>query len=118
MLEDLALDLSASLSQAAIRIHSRLSVDMTEGESIANAMQGENMVFLGNNGVNVCGMSVDYACDGLCYLERACQGRVLTSKGIALKPVDATLAQRVAEQINGERMQWWLFFAKLRRMTG
>lgn len=105
MLEDLALVLSASLSQAANRIHSRLSVDMTEGESIANAMQGENMVFLGNHGVIVCGVSVDYSCDGLCYLERACQGRVLTSTGIALKPVEATLAQRVAEQTNGERLQ-------------
>lgn len=47
--------LIASLSQIAICIHSRLAVDMTEGESIANAMQGEDMVFLGNYGVIVCG---------------------------------------------------------------
>ena len=40
------------------------------------------------------------------------------STGVALKPVDAALAQRVADQTNGERLQSELFFASLRRMMG
>jgi hypothetical protein len=35
---------------------------------------------------------------------------------VALKPVDAELAQRVADQTNGERLQSELFFASLRRI--
>jgi ribulose-5-phosphate 4-epimerase/fuculose-1-phosphate aldolase len=55
----------------------------------------------------------------LYYLERACQAQVLAaSTGVALKPVDDELAQRVAEQTNGERLQSELFFGSLRRMMG
>jgi ribulose-5-phosphate 4-epimerase/fuculose-1-phosphate aldolase len=94
-----------------------LALDMTEGERIANAMQGADVVFLGNHGVIVCGERVDYAYDDLYYLERACQAQVLAaSTGVALQPVDAALAQRVAEQTNGERLQSELLFASLRRM--
>jgi hypothetical protein len=35
---------------------------------------------------------------------------------VTLQPVDAALAQRVAEQTNGERLQSELLFASLRRM--
>jgi ribulose-5-phosphate 4-epimerase/fuculose-1-phosphate aldolase len=94
-----------------------LALDMTEGERMANAMNGADVVFLGNHGVIVCGERVDYAYDDLYYLERACQAQVLAaSTGVALKPVDAELAQRVADQTNGERLQSELFFASLRRM--
>ena len=66
-----------------------------------------------------CGERVDYAYDDLYYLERACQVQVLAaSTGVALTPVDTALADRVAEQINGERLQSELFFASLRRMMG
>jgi ribulose-5-phosphate 4-epimerase/fuculose-1-phosphate aldolase len=94
-----------------------LALDMTEGERIANAMQGADVVFLGNHGVIVCGERVDYAYDDLYYLERACQAQVLAaSTGVALQPVDAALAQRVTKQTNGERLQSELLFASLRRM--
>ena len=120
--------LDTRLSQTAMRFHGRVAVDanynglaldMIEGERIANAMQGADVVFLGNHGVIVCGERVDYAYDDLYYLERACQAQVLAaSTGLTLQPVDAALAQRVAAQTNGERLQSELLFVSLRRMLG
>jgi ribulose-5-phosphate 4-epimerase/fuculose-1-phosphate aldolase len=120
--------LDTTLSQTAMRFHGRVAVDahynglaldMTEGERIANAMQGADVVFLGNHGVIVCGERVDYAYDDLYYLECACQVQVLAaSTGVALAPVSAELAARVLAQSEGERLQSELFFANLRRMLG
>ena len=97
--------LDTTLSQTAMRFHGRLAVDahynglaldMTEGERIAHAMQGADVVFLGNHGVIVCGERVDYAYDDLYYLERACQAQVLAaSTGVPLMPVDTALAARI-----------------------
>ena len=120
--------LDTRLSQTAMRFHGRVAVDanynglaldMTEGERIANAMHGADVVFLGNHGVIVCGERVDYAYDDLYYLERACQVQVLAaSTGIALKPVDPEMAARVMAQSHGERLQSELFFSSLRRTIG
>ena len=118
--------LDTTLSQGAMRFHGRVAVDahynglaldMVEGERIAHAMQGADVVFLGNHGVIVCGDRIDYAYDDLYYLERACQAEVLArSTGLALKPIDPALAARVSAQSNGERLQSELFFEALRRM--
>jgi len=120
--------LDTSLSQTAMRFHGRVAVDanynglaldMTEGERIANAMHGADVVFLGNHGVMVCGERVDYAYDDLYYLERACQVQVLAaSTGVALKPVAPEMAARVMAQTHGERLQSELFFSSLRRTIG
>jgi ribulose-5-phosphate 4-epimerase/fuculose-1-phosphate aldolase len=120
--------LDTTLSQNAMRFHGRigidaqysgLALDAAEGERIARAMQGADVAFLGNHGVIVCGERVDYAYDDLYYLERACMVEVLAaSTGRPLVAVDAALAQRVAEQTNGERLQSELFFASLRRTLG
>lgn len=117
--------LDTTLSQGAMRFHGRLAVDadynglaldMAEGERIARAMQGADVVFLGNHGVIVCGERVDYAFDDLYYLERACMHQVLAeSTGQPLRPVAADLAARVAAQSSGERLQSELFFRSLRR---
>ncbi len=121
--EDRGLD--TTLSQNAMRFHGRvaidadyngLALDASEGERIANAMQGADIVFLGNHGVVVCGERIDYAYDDLYYLERACAVQVIAqSTGRALRPVDPAIAARVADQANGERMQSELFFEALRR---
>jgi ribulose-5-phosphate 4-epimerase/fuculose-1-phosphate aldolase len=121
---DRALD--TTLSQNAMRFHGRvaadphyngLALDASEGERIARAMDGADIVFLGNHGVIVCGERIDYAYDDLYYLERACAAQIIAqSTGRPLAPVDPALAQRVAEQSNGERMQSELFFEALRRM--
>lgn len=117
--------LDPSLSQTAMRFHGRLAIDAQynglaldrgEGERIARAMAGADVVFLGNHGVIVCGERVDYAYDDLYYLERACMAQVLAqSTGQRLLPVAAEVASRVAQQSQGERLQSELFFESLRR---
>jgi ribulose-5-phosphate 4-epimerase/fuculose-1-phosphate aldolase len=119
--------LDTTLSQNAMRFHGRvaidgdyngLALDAGEGERIARAMQGADVVFLGNHGVVVCGERIDHAFDDLYYLERACQAQVLAhSTGRRLLPVAPEIAARVAAQTLGERMQSELFFASLRRMV-
>lgn len=119
--------LDTTLSQNAMRFHGRLAVDAQynglaldarEGERIARAMQGADVVFLANHGVVVCGERLAWAYDDLYYLERACMHQVLAqSTGRPLQPVQPELAARVAAQTMGERMQSDLFFASLRRMV-
>jgi ribulose-5-phosphate 4-epimerase/fuculose-1-phosphate aldolase len=121
--EDLGLD--TKLSQNAMRYHGRvaideryngLALDSSEGERIAVAMNGADIVFLGNHGVVVCGDRIDYAYDDLYYLERACATQVIAlSTGRKLCPVDEALAKRVSKQMQEERLQSELFFAALRR---
>jgi ribulose-5-phosphate 4-epimerase/fuculose-1-phosphate aldolase len=120
---DRALD--TTLSQNAMRFHGRVAVDArynglaldaSEGERIAHAMEGADVVFLGNHGVVVCGARMDHAYDDLYYLERACMVQVLAqSTGRPLQPVEPALAARVCEQTLSERLQSELFFAALRR---
>jgi ribulose-5-phosphate 4-epimerase/fuculose-1-phosphate aldolase len=117
--------LDTTLSQNAMRFHGRVSaddaydglaLDVSEGERIARAMRGADVVFLGNHGVVVCGDRLDHAYDDLYYLERACMAQVLAeSTGRPLAPVEPALAARVREQTLGERSQSELFFAALRR---
>jgi ribulose-5-phosphate 4-epimerase/fuculose-1-phosphate aldolase len=120
---DRALD--PRLSQTAMRFYGRIAVDAhynglaldaAEGERIAGAMQGADVVFLGNHGVVVCADRLTHAFDDLYYLERACQLQVLAlSTGRPLAPVDEALAARVGAQTLGERLQSDLFFEALRR---
>ena len=117
--------LDTALSQNAMRFHGRvvvdaayngLALDASEGERIARAMAGRDVVFLGNHGVVVYGERMAWAYDDLYYLERACMVQVLAaSTGRPLRPVDTALAARVAAQTRGERMQSELFFEALRR---
>lgn len=114
-----------TLSQNAMRYHGRVAVDpnynglaldASEGERIARAMDGADIVFLANHGVIVCGPRVDYAYDDLYYLERACQVQMIAAaSGLALAPVSANLAGHVAAQCMEERVQATLFFESLRR---
>ena len=123
LISDRALD--PALSQTAMRFHGRLAVDAhynglalgaAEGERIARAMGRADVVFLANHGVVVCGPLMAHAYDDLYYLERACQVQWLAmSSGRPLAPVEAGLAERVAGQIQGERLQSELFFEALRR---
>jgi ribulose-5-phosphate 4-epimerase/fuculose-1-phosphate aldolase len=117
--------LDTTLSQNAMRFHGRvaadphyngLALDAAEGERIARAMGDADVVFLGNHGVVVCGERIDHAYDDLYYLERACQVQVLArGTGRHLVPVDESVAEHVAQQMHGERLQSELFFEALRR---
>jgi ribulose-5-phosphate 4-epimerase/fuculose-1-phosphate aldolase len=93
-----------------------LALDHGEGERIARAMNGADIVFLGNHGIVVCGPTIAYAYDDLYYLERACMIQVLAqSTGRPLAPASPSLARDVAAQMDGERLQSDLFFEALRR---
>ncbi|PVZ41218.1 aldolase [Pseudomonas sp. CC120222-01a] len=117
--------LDTTLSQNAMRFHERTVVDKqyngfaldhSEGERIARAMNGADIVFLGNHGVVVCAERIDYAYDDLYYLERACNAEVLArSTGLPLRPADAGIAKMVAGQVDSERLQSELFFEALSR---
>lgn len=117
--------LDTTLSQNAMRYHGRvaidanyngLALDASEGERIARAMGRCDIAFLGNHGVVVCGPQMSHAYDDLYYLERAAMVQVLAAgTGRTLLPVDAALAARVAQQVQGERLQSELFFEALRR---
>ena len=117
--------LDTTLSQNAMRFHSRIAIDSNyngvvlshaEGERIADVMQSADIAFLGNHGVIVCGPSVAYAYDDLYYLERACMVEVLAARsGSTLAPVNRALVDKVALQLEGERLQSSLFFEALRR---
>lgn len=117
--------LDTTLSQTAMRFHGRLAIDpaynglaldAAEGDRIARAMNGADVVFLANHGVIVCNARMDYAFDDLYYLERACRAQVIAmSTGAKLAPVDGVLAAKVAAQMEGENLQSTLFFEALRR---
>ncbi len=119
--------LDTALSQNAMRFHDRvasdrhyngLALDHAEGERIANAAAGADIIFLANHGVIVCGERLDYAYDDLYYLERACQAEILArSSGLPLQRVPADLASTTGLQIQGERVQSELFFRALARTT-
>jgi ribulose-5-phosphate 4-epimerase/fuculose-1-phosphate aldolase len=114
-----------TLSQNAMSFHGRaavdlnyngLALDMSEGERIAKAMNGADIVFLANHGVLVCGDRIDYAFNDLYYLERACMVQMIAaSSGVPLAPVSANLAGHVVGQCMQERLQSELFFESLRR---
>ncbi|MDO8456833.1 MAG: aldolase [Burkholderiaceae bacterium] len=118
-------NLDTTLSQNAMRFHGRvvndpryngLALDVAEGERIARAMAGADIVFLANHGVIVCGNRIDHAFDDLYFMERACMVQVLAqSTGRPLASVNAETAARVARQMDSERLQGELFFEALRR---
>ena len=119
--------LNTTLSQNAMRFHGRtahdphyngLALDHTEGERIARATQGADIVFLANHGVIVCGKRMDYAYDDLYFLERACQLEVQArAMSLPLQQVSEALVQKTAAQLQGERLQSELFFQALSRIV-
>ncbi|MBP0620955.1 class II aldolase/adducin family protein [Cupriavidus sp. LEh25] len=101
---------------ARLRPNNGLALNHAEGERIANAAAGADIVFLANHGVIVCVERLDYAYDDLYYLERACQAETLArSSGLSLQRAPADLAPATGLQIQGERLQSELFFRALLR---
>lgn len=90
------------LHQNALRFQGRVAYDSefnglaenaAEGERIAAALGGADVLFLANHGVVVTGESIARAFDDLYYLERACQVQVLAmSTGRPLKLVGDNVA--------------------------
>jgi len=117
--------LDTTLSQNAMRFHGRVAVDAgyngvaldaREGERIARALREADVAFRANHGVIVCGERMEYAFEDLYYLERACQVQVIAAaSALPLAPVDASVAARVADETQEQRLQALLFFESLRR---
>jgi ribulose-5-phosphate 4-epimerase/fuculose-1-phosphate aldolase len=99
-------------SQNALRFYGKiaydenyngLALDNSEGDRIAEVMDGKPICFLGNHGVIVGAPSVAAAMDDLYYLERACELQVLAmSTGKPLRMISADLALKTRRQIEGE----------------
>ena len=113
-------------NQNALRFHGRIAYDdkyngvalsAAEGDRMCAALGEADVLFLACHGVIVCGPSVAYAFDDLYYLERSCMVQVIAqSSGRRLRSIPDALAQRVAQEIGGERQQSVLHFAALKRL--
>jgi ribulose-5-phosphate 4-epimerase/fuculose-1-phosphate aldolase len=124
LLEDPTLQTRAN--QNAMRFHGRVGYDMEfggpalaadEGERIARAAGGKDIVFMAHHGVLVCNDRIDYAFDDLYYLERSCMVQVKAmSTGRKLRLVPEDMAAKTAHDIEGERQQSALHFAALKRL--
>jgi ribulose-5-phosphate 4-epimerase/fuculose-1-phosphate aldolase len=118
--------LETRANQNSMRFHGRVAYDLEfggpalaadEGERIARATEGREIVFLAHHGVMVCNDRIDYAFDDLFYLERSCMVQVMAqSTGKKLKLVSEELAAKVCREIEGERQQSELHFAALKRL--
>jgi ribulose-5-phosphate 4-epimerase/fuculose-1-phosphate aldolase len=95
-----------------------LALDEAEGDRIAAAMGGADIVFMKNHGVMVVGPSIAEAWDDLYYLERAAEvQRLAFATGRPLKPVDPAIAQRTYEQMReGDRESARLHLESVKRI--
>jgi len=95
--------------QTALKFHGRcavdtqyngLALDEREGDRIAAALGGADLLFLQNHGVMVTGPTIAEAWDDLYYLERAAevQLKAMTS-GRPLKAIDPAVARLTAAQM-------------------
>ncbi|MCO8611164.1 aldolase [Burkholderia multivorans] len=77
-----------------------LALDGTEGDRIADAIGGADVVFLKNHGVMVVGETIAEVWDDLYYLERACEvQRLALSTGRLLKIIEPEIAEKTARQM-------------------
>jgi ribulose-5-phosphate 4-epimerase/fuculose-1-phosphate aldolase len=91
-------------------------LDETEGRRIAGNLDGKEILFMASHGITIVGPTMAWAFDDMYYLERACQVQVIAdSTGRPGAPVPAEMADLVASQVQGERLQSELFFKALRR---
>ncbi len=113
-------------TQNAFRYWNRIAYDEAyggvalsaeEGDRMCRALGDKNILFLRNHGVIVAGPTVAQAYDDLYYLERAAMVQVLAMQtGRPLDNIDATLAERTANQIADGAQQALLHFESLKRM--
>lgn len=118
--------LETRTNQNAMRFHGRMVYDddfggpalgNEEGNRIAAALDGKDVMFMAHHGVMVCGDRMDYAFDDLYYLERSCMVQCLAQRsGRMLRQVSDRMATDVCNAIEGERQQSALHFASLKRL--
>jgi ribulose-5-phosphate 4-epimerase/fuculose-1-phosphate aldolase len=116
----------AWVTQQSTKFHGRVAYDDTynglavseaEGDRLAAACQGADVIFLANHGILVCGESMDLAFDDLYYLERSAMIQVLAAgTGGRLRVIPPEIAAMTAQQMREDRGQARLHFAALRRL--
>ena len=97
-------------SQNALRFSRRIAYDRdyggvalaeSEGERVARAMDGKDILFMGNHGVMVGGGDVAKTYDDLYYLERAAMVQILAmSTGRPLKPIPSEMEEEAVRQLS------------------
>ena len=97
-------------SQNALRFSRRVAYDRdyggvalaeSEGERVARAMDGADILFMGNHGVMVGANDVAKAYDDLYYLERAAMVQILAmSTGRPLKPIPREMEEEAVRQLS------------------
>ncbi|WP_157020282.1 aldolase [Mesorhizobium xinjiangense] len=77
-----------------------LALDDEEGDRIAGVLEDNDILFMKNHGVMVCGPTIAEAWDALYYLERAADVQIRAmSSGRPLIPVPAVVAEETARQM-------------------
>ena len=86
-----------------------------EGERLARLMGNKSIMMMGNHGVLVCAASVAEAYDLTYYLERSCRNLVLAYQtGQALHVMNAKVAEKTAQEWEGDREQFHAHFAEMK----
>ena len=95
------------IDQNTARFFNRVSIDLgfsglanedKEGDRLAAAFGGHNVMLMGNHGVTVSGQTVAQAFEDLYYLERACRTLILAYQtGQPLSIMSDTLAEKTAQ---------------------
>ena len=115
-------------SQTALRFCHRIAYDRDyrgvaldgdEGDRVAQAMDGTDILLMGNHGVMVGGPHVAKTYDDLYYLERAAATQILAmSTGRPLVPIPSAVQQQAQRQLSTDNMHRYAIehFTALKRM--
>ena len=96
-----------------------VALDAAEGERIARALGGRDVMFMASHGVTVVGATMAWAFDDLYYLERACMHQNLAMQAAGSKPlrtVAPDICRATASRAARERQQSDLFFSSILRL--
>ena len=115
-------------SQNALRFSRRIAYDRdyggvalaeSEGDRVARAMDGKDILFMGNHGVMVGGGDVAKTYDDLYYLERAAMVQILAmSTGRPLQPIPPEMVAETTGQMSRDNRRRYALehFAAIKRI--
>jgi ribulose-5-phosphate 4-epimerase/fuculose-1-phosphate aldolase len=112
------------IDQNTARFYNRVAFDMeyggmantdAEGERLGRLLGNKQIMMMGNHGVMVCASTVAEAFDLAYYFERACRNLVLAySTGQKLHVMSPAVAEKTAQEWEGEREQFHSHFAEMK----
>lgn len=114
------------IDQNTARFFNRLAFDMDyggmantddEGDRLARKLGNKQIMMMGNHGILVCAETVAEAFDLTYYLEQACRNLVLAySTGQKLHVMSDAVAEKTAREWEGDRDQFHVHFAEMKRI--